>query len=123
MGRIEKGKERLEESLNYVTAVLGSTSTKSNIKIDGFIPGSSSISNRQPNTKLNVISEEERAYSLTVAGSKERKNVTNNKVMEKEERELKGNIDNDIVMGKVVSVDLPRGWKNLKRLYTYDPKL
>jgi len=119
--RLEKGKERLEESLNYVTAVLGSASPKNNIKIDDFIPGSS-VSNRRPNTNLNLISKEERAYSSSVASSEEQKNITNNKVIERE-RELKWNLDNDIVMGEKMSVDLPRGWKNLKRLYTYDPKL
>merc|ERR1712183_656554 len=70
--RLKKGKERFEESLNYVTAALGSAPPKGNNKINDFIHTSSSVSSIGSNINLKLISEEGTANSSSTFTSEER---------------------------------------------------
>jgi len=119
--KLVKGKERLEESLSYVTAALGSTSPKARTKNNDLISGSPSVLDIQSKNNLNLISEDKKSFSSSSSISEVQNNMFSSDVGN--ERESRSLDEDDITITDLeISGELPRGWKNLRRLYTYNPK-
>lgn len=119
-----KGREKLEESLNFVTSALGTSPSKTSIKIDGFTTASSPVSDIQPSSDFNPLLKENHPYLSSVSKRVEDKSIMINQVMQRDEYSIGTDLDiNNFGMDERVSKYLPRGWKKLKRLYKYNPKI